>query len=408
MRCRHCEEPVALSLVDLGTSPLSNSYPTQLDLRVAETWFPLRVFVCEVCWLVQTEDVVDASRIFDAEYPYFSGISSTWVEHCQRFVDHAISRFGLGPSSRVVEVACNDGTLLSMFENHGMQCTGIEPTATTAHAARQLGLDVVELFLTPDSADELVTDGLAADFLVANNVLAHVPDVVGFARGCRRLLDSGGVASFEFQYLPELVSRTAFDTVYHEHFSYLSLLAVEGVLESAGLTVFDVEYLSTHGGSLRVYVQGPDGPQLPTDDSVNRVRADESELGVGSVSFYAGFQERADRIVRDLLEFLLEACRHDKKVVGYGAAAKGNTLLNFAGVRPNLLSYVVDNNPMKQGRYLPGSRIPVVAEHRIIEDQPEYILVLPWNIRDEIAGRLESIGGWSGSVVTAVPELRIG
>ncbi|MEE2767713.1 MAG: class I SAM-dependent methyltransferase [Actinomycetota bacterium] len=407
MRCRNCREQAELTLVDLGSSPLANSYLTESDLQTPETCFPLRVVVCETCWLVQTEDVVDVSRIFTADYLYFSGFSSTWVEHCRRFADEAITRFGLGPSSRVVEVACNDGTLLGFFLDRGMRCTGIEPTATTARAARQSGLEVAEVFLTPESADELVAEGLMADLLVGNNVLAHVPDIVGFARGCRRLLDLRGVAVFEFQYLVELISRTAFDTIYHEHFSYLSFTAVERVFESAGLTMFDVERLSTHGGSLRVYAHRTDGPQLPVTEAVHQLRVDESELAVGSASFYKGFQERTDRIARDLLEFLLQAARNNKQVAGYGAAAKGNTLLNFVGVRSNLLPYVVDNNPMKQGRYLPGSGILIVDEQRIADDQPEYVLVLPWNIRAEIAHRLESLDGWSGSVVTAVPELRV-
>ena len=408
MRCRHCGERVGLVLVDLGSSPPSNSYLTDEDLRSPETWFPLRVLVCETCWLVQTEDFADAADLFDADYAYFSGFSSTWLEHCRTYADEATERFGLDRSSRVIEVASNDGTLLNFFHMRGMKCTGIEPTASTAAAARDLGLEVREVFLDDESAEDLAADGLVADLLVANNVLAHVPDIVGFAVGCRRLLAADGVASFEFHHLVELVSKTLFDTIYHEHFSYLSLTSVEAVFKTAGLEVFDVQQLSTHGGSLRVYAQRVESTRFDTSESVHHLRDHEASLGVASSSFYAGFQERSDRTKDDLMRFLVDAKREGRQLVGYGAAAKGNTLLNYAGVRPDLMAYVVDNNPAKQGMYLPGSRIPIVDEQRIVDDPPDIVLVLPWNIRDEVAQRLGSLNGWLGTVVTAVPELRVG
>ena len=407
MRCRHCGEPVGLVLVDLGSSPPSNSYLTNKDLRTPETWFPLRVLVCESCWLAQTEDFASTTILFNADYAYFSGYSSTWVEHCRRFADEATRRFGLGQSSRVIEVASNDGTLLNFFHTQGIKCTGIEPTASTAAAARDLGLEVLEVFLGHESANELAAGGNVADLLVANNVLAHVPDIVGFASGCRQLLATGGVASFEFPHLVELVSKTLFDTIYHEHFSYLSLTSVESVFDTAGLKVFDVQQLSTHGGSLRVYAQRSESTRFETSESVRRLRDHETSLGVGSSSFYEGFQDRADRIKDDLVRFLIDTKRQGRSLVGYGAAAKGNTLLNYAGVRPNLMAYVVDNNPAKQGKYLPGSRIPIVGEYRIADDPPDLVLVLPWNIRDEVARRLELLEGWSGSIVTAIPKLRV-
>ena len=407
MRCRHCGEPVDLVLVDLGSSPPSNSYLTNEDLRSSEAWFPLRVLVCESCWLVQTQDSTDAAVLFDADYAYFSGYSSTWVEHCRVYADEATDRFGLDQSSRVVEVGSNDGTLLNFFQGLGMKCTGIEPTASTATVARDLGLEVLEVFLDDEVAGNLVADGLVADLLIANNVLAHMPDIVGFATGCRQLLGSDGVASFEFHHLVELVSKTQFDTIYHEHFSYLSLTSVEAVFKTAGLKVFDVQQLSTHGGSLRVYVQRAESTRFDICESVHRLRDQEASLGVASPSFYTDFQERSNSIRDDLMEFLIDAKRNGQSVVGYGAAAKGNTLLNYAGVRPDLIPYVVDNNPAKQGRYLPGSRIPIVDEQRIVDDPPDLVLVLSWNIREEIARRLESLNGWSGSVVTAVPELRV-
>ena len=408
MKCRHCGEPVNLVLVDLGSAPPSNSYLTDENLRSPETCFPLRVLVCESCWLVQTEDFADATLLFSSDYAYFSGYSSTWVEHCLAFADEVIGRFGLDQLSRVVEVASNDGTLLDFFHMRGMKCTGIEPTASTAAAARDLGLEVLEVFLDEKVADGLVTDGLVADLLVANNVIAHVPDIVGFATGCKNLLADDGVASFEFQYLVELVQDALFDTIYHEHFSYLSLASAEAVLETAGLKVFDVERLSTHGGSLRVLAQRTESTRYDTTDSVRHLRDREASLGVTSPSFYSGFQERADRIRDDLVEFLVNARAQGKSVAGYGAAAKGNTLLNYAGMSADLMAYVVDNNPAKQGRYLPGSRIPIVAEQRIVDESPDFVLILPWNIRDEITRRLESLDGWSGAVVTAVPDLRVG
>ena len=408
MKCRHCGELVDLVLMDLGSAPPSNSYLTADDLKSPEACFPLRVLVCESCWLVQTEDFAAATLLFDAEYAYFSGYSSTWIEHCRNFADDVTERFGLDRSSRVIEVASNDGTLLNFFQARGMKCIGIEPTASTAGAARDMGLEVLEVFLDNEVAADLAADGVMADLLIANNVLAHVPDIVGFATGCRRLLASDGVASFEFHYLVKLVSGTLFDTIYHEHFSYLSLTSVEAVLESAGLKGFDIKQLSTHGGSLRVFAQRSDSTRFETSDSVRHLRDYEASLGVASPSFYSGFQERANHLRDNLVDFLFDARAKGQKVVGYGAAAKGNTLLNYAGVNPDLISYVVDNNPAKQGKYLPGSRIPIVDEQQLVDNPPDFVLVLPWNIRDEITGRLESLDGWSGTVVTAVPEMRVG
>ncbi len=407
MICRHCGESVTLVLVDLGNSPLSNAYLCHEELGAPEARFPLRVLVCESCWLVQTEDFVRADVLFDADYAYLSGQSETWVAHCGRFAEEMIERFGLTESSRVIEVASNDGTLLRRFHDLGMACTGIEPTAMSANIARGLGLTVVEEFLNVGLATRLAGLGAEADLLVANNVLAHVPDINDFAGACSLLLADEGVATFEFPHVLELIELTQFDTIYHEHFSYLSLTSVEAVFKTAGLKVFDVQQLSTHGGSLRVYAQRAESTRFGICESVHRLRGQEGPLGVASPSFYTDFQERSNCIKDDLMEFLIDAKRKGQSVVGYGAAAKGNTLLNYAGVRPDLIPYVVDNNPAKQGRYLPGSRIPIVDEQRIVDDPPDLVLVLPWNIRDEITQRLESLDGWSGSVVTAVPKLRV-
>jgi len=407
LTCRHCGESVTLVLVDLGSSPPSNAYLCHDALGAPEARYPLRVLVCESCWLVQTEDFVRADALFDADYAYLSGQSETWVSHCGRFAEEMVRRFGLTERSRIIEVASNDGTLLRRFHDQGMACTGIEPTAMSAAIARGLGLTVVEEFLTIELATRLVGHGATADLLVANNVLAHVPDINDFAGACSSLLAEEGVATFEFPHVLQLIALTQFDTIYHEHFSYLSLTSLEAVFETAGLKVFDVEQLSTHGGSLRVYAQRTESTRFDTSKSVHHLRDHEASLAVASPSFYAGFQKRADRIKDDLMRFLVDTKREGRQLVGYGAAAKGNTLLNYAGVRPNLMPYVVDNNPAKQGRYLPGSRIPIVDEQRIVDDPPDLVLVLPWNIRDEVARRLGSLDGWSGSVVTAVPELRV-
>jgi SAM-dependent methyltransferase len=398
---------VGLVLVDLGSAPPSNSYLTDEGLRSPETWFPLRVLVCESCWLVQTEDFADAAHLFDADYAYFSGYSSTWVEHCRTYADEVTERFGLDRSSRVIEVASNDGTLLDLFHMRGMKCTGIEPTASTAAAARDLGLEVREVFLGDESAEYLVADGLVANLLVANNVLAHVPDIVGFATGCRRLLAADGVASFEFHHLVELVSRTLFDTIYHEHFSYLSLAAVEAVFSSVGLVVFDIERLTTHGGSLRVFAQHEGTGGFSSAQRVGAVRSLEAEVGVASAEYYSGFQDRADLIRNEFLAFLLTARDEGRSVAAYGAAAKGNTLLNYAGVDSGLISFVADRNSAKQDQYLPGSRIPIVGEEHIMRLRPDHVVIFPWNLREEIAGQLDYIRDWSGTFVTAVPELQV-
>tara|TARA_Y100000590_G_scaffold387348_1_gene460793 strand:+ start:9353 stop:10426 length:1074 start_codon:yes stop_codon:yes gene_type:complete len=356
---------------------------------------------------VQTEDFVRADVLFDADYAYFSGQSETWVSHCRRFAEEMVERFALTESSQVIEVASNDGTLLRWFHDRGMACTGIEPTERSAAIARGLGLTVIEEFLTAGLADQLVGLGPEADLLVANNVLAHVPDINDFATACSTLLADGGVATFEFPHVLQLVALAQFDTIYHEHFSYLSLAAVETVLSSAGLTVFDVERLTTHGGSLRVFAQHVDsGSSLPRP-RVDAVRALEAEAGVASAEYYSGFQDRADHIRNEFVTFLLTARDEGKSVAAYGAAAKGNTLLNYAGVDSDLISFVADRNPIKQGKYMPGSKIPIVDEANIVHRRPDHVVVLPWNLREEIASQLDYIRDWSGTFVTAVPELEV-
>lgn len=407
MICRHCREPVGLVFLDLGSSPPSNAYLRHDALGAPEARFPLRVLVCESCWLVQTEDFVRADVLFDADYAYFSGQSETWVSHCRRFAEEMVERFALTESSQVIEVASNDGTLLRWFHDRGMACTGIEPTARSAAISRGLGLTVIEEFLTSGLANRLVGLDPEADLLVANNVLAHVPDINDFAAACSTLLADGGVATFEFPHVLQLVSLTQFDTIYHEHFSYLSLAVVEAVLSSVGLAVFDVERLTTHGGSLRVFAQHVGTGGSSSTSGLDAVRVLETETGVASAEYYSGFQKRADHITNEFLAFLLTARDEGKLVAAYGAAAKGNTLLNYAGVDSDLISFVADRNSTKQGQYLPGSKIPIVDEANIVHRRPDHVVILPWNLREEIASQLDYIRDWSGTFVTAVPKLEV-
>lgn len=407
MKCRHCGTDLSLSLIDLGSAPPSNSYLTQEGMHAPERWYPLRVLVCQECWLVQTEDYAHCAEFFSADYAYFSSFSTTWLQHAECYVEAMVSRFGLRSSSRVVEVASNDGYLLQYVQARQISALGIEPTASTAQAARAKGQEVIEEFFGVDLAQRLVARGIQADLMAANNVLAHVPDINDFVSGFAILLKPSGVVTFEFPHLLRMIEEIQFDTIYHEHFSYLSLTAVRRICSENGLTVFDVEELPTHGGSLRVFAQRSDTGVHPTEAAVDHLLHRESTAGMSSAAFYAGFQKRADALKNDLLTFLLEAARTGKRVAGYGAAAKGNTLLNYAGVRPDLIAYVVDRNPAKQGKWLPGSRIPVVAEDRLREDRPDYVLILPWNLKDEVFGQLAYIREWGGRFVTAVPSLRI-
>ena len=407
MKCRHCEAELTLPFIDLGTAPPSNAYLTRAQLAAPEKWYPLRLRTCTSCWLVQTEDYAHFSELFASDYAYFSSFSSTWLEHADRYVDAVATRFALGTLSLVAEVASNDGYLLQYVRQRGIPCFGIEPTHNTADAARAKGIDVVEDFFGVALANKLIGEGRAADLIAANNVLAHVPDINDFVAGFARLLKPQGVATFEFPHLMHLVDKCQFDTVYHEHFSYLSLTAVRHVFERNGLAVFDVEELPTHGGSLRVYAQRCDTGRRPSAAAVDALLGRESRGGIASHEYYAGSQRRAEGVKNDLLSFLIAARREGKRIGAYGAAAKGNTLLNFAGVRSDLVPWVVDRNPAKQGRFLPGSRIPGVGEEIIREQRPDYILVLPWNLREEIKGQLDYARAWGVQFVTAIPTLEV-
>lgn len=406
MKCRGCSAELRLPLIDLGTAPPSNAYLRREQLDQAESWVPLRALVCEHCWLVQTEDYRAADSLFDAEYAYFSSFSSTWLAHAERYVAQMVERFALTPDCRVVEVAANDGYLLQYVAQRGIPCLGIEPTASTARAAREKGLQIRELFFGRETAQALREEGWAADLMAANNVLAHVPDINDFLQGFAGLLKPTGVATFEFPHLLCLMAESQFDTLYHEHYSYLSLTAVRAQLERNGLRLFDVEPLPTHGGSLRIYVQREEGRQ-PVSAAVAELLAQEAAIGICSADYYASLAPAAERIKHDLLRFLLKAKAEGKRVVGYGAAAKGNTLLNYAGVRGDLLAWVADANPHKQGKFMPGSRIPIVAPERIAEERPDYVLILPWNLRGEVMQQQAIIKSWNGHFVVAVPHLEL-
>ena len=412
MKCRHCGSVLQLPFLDLGSAPPSNAYLSEAALRAPETWFPLRLLVCESCWLVQTEDHAGREALFTDDYAYFSSFSSSWLAHAETYVQAMRVRLGLTAASCVVEVASNDGYLLQYVQAAGIPCYGVEPTASTAAAARAKGIAVVERFFGVALAEELAADGLQADLMVANNVLAHVPDINDFVGGFARLLKPHGVATFEFPHLLRMVQGCQFDTAYHEHYSYLSLTAVQRIFAANGLAVVDVQELPTHGGSLRVFAARADAAAHPqaTPEGAARVAqllATEAAAGLLSEGFYSDFQPQALRIKRELLSFLLQCQAEGLTVGAYGAAAKGNTLLNFAGVRPDLLPYVADKNPAKQGQHLPGSRIPIVDEAHLRAHRPDRVLILPWNLRDEVAAQLDYVREWGGKLVVAIPRLEV-
>jgi len=394
-------------VIDLGSAPLSNGYLTEQELQVPEVWLPLKVNVCTECWLAQTEDYLSSSEIFTSDYAYFSSSSRSWLLHAERFVKEVVDRFNLDSKSTVIEVAANDGYLLQFVQARGIRALGIEPTASAASVARSLGLTIVEDFLQATTGSEIAARYGQADLVVANNVLAHVPDVNDFLRGVVSLLKEDGVFSVEFPRLTSLVDGDQFDTIYHEHYSYLSMHSVIAMFARHRLQIFDVQEIDTHGGSLRVFGQFVEGGSHPIDKSVERIMDFEKARGVNNLSYYGGLQHRAYQIKNQLLRFLLECKEEEKLVIGYGAAAKGNTLLNFAGVRPDLLPFIVDRSNSKIGRFMPGSRIPIVHEDEILRSQPSCIVILPWNLSQEITHQLAYARDWGADFVTLVPRLQV-
>ena len=406
MKCRHCQNPLEHVFLDLGHAPPSNAYLTPIDIYRPETYFPLKLFVCEHCWLVQTEDYAQASELFDENYAYFSSVSKSWLAHAAEYSRNMIARLNLGKDSMVVEVASNDGYLLRNFVLAEIPCLGIEPTASTAQAAERQGIPVMREFFGEAFAVQLTKQGYTADLVLGNNVYAHVPDINDFTSGLKAILKPEGTITLEFPHVMQLLEHTQFDTVYHEHFSYLSLQTVIKIFAKAGLRIYDVEELPTHGGSLRIY-GCHQASHHPTSMNVSEVLAKESSHGMAMLDIYRNFQQRADRIKNDLLMFLLEQKRAGKTIAGYGAAAKGNTLLNYAGVKPDLLPYVCDAALSKQNKYLPGSHIPVLAPEAIQERKPDFVLILPWNIKTEVTQQLAFIREWGGQFVVAVPAVTV-
>lgn len=404
MNCRHCAHPLEHVFLDLGFAPPSNAYVSQASLKAPETYFPLKLYVCDQCWLVQTEDYARADELFSADYAYFSSVSQSWLAHAVRYVDMVTSRLGLGPDSFVMEVASNDGYLLKNFVQRGIPCLGVEPTASTAEAAEALGIPVMREFFGKDFASRLAADGRKADLVLGNNVYAHVPDINDFTAGLEAILKDEGVVTLEFPHLQRLIEDVQFDTVYHEHFSYLSLHTVKQIFERNGLRVWDVERLETHGGSLRVY-GCRQGAQFECSDQVERVLVAERQAGMQSLALYGAFQHRADKLKNNLLLYLIEQKNKGHTVAAYGAAAKGNTLLNYAGIKHDLVDFVCDAATSKQGKFLPGSHIPIVPPEVLRERCPDVVLILPWNIAAEVASLHGYIDQWGGRFVTAVPSI---
>jgi hypothetical protein len=403
--CRLCGAEITRTFVDLGMSPLCESYVPAERLDEAEVFYPLRVLLCDACLLVQLPAYVSGEHIF-SEYAYFSSYSDSWVAHAKRYADAMIGRLGLTSDSLVTEVASNDGYLLQHFVAADIPVLGVEPAGNVAEAARARGIRTEVQFLGPDTGAEIAARYGRADLVAGNNVFAHVPDIKGFAAGLRALVKDTGLVTLEFPHLLRLIERRQYDTIYHEHFSYLSLLTSSRALATAGLRVVDVEELDTHGGSLRVYARPQESAGEPTT-RVKAVLAEEESAGLHTVAGHEGFAGAVLKIKSDLLQFLLQAAKDGRSVAGYGAPGKGNTLLNHCGVRSDLLAYTVDRSPVKQGMFLPGTHIPIYAPERLAQTRPDYVLVLPWNLRDEISQQLDYVRSWGGRLVFPIPNLDI-
>lgn len=406
MKCRHCGVVLAHTFLDLGFAPPSNAYLSDADLLRPEKYYPLKIKVCDNCWLVQTEDYAQANELFSADYAYFSSTSTGWLEHAKQYAEQMIHKFGLSKSSHVIEVASNDGYLLKNFLAAGIPCVGIEPTASTAAAAERLGIPVVREFFGEKLGKLLAVEGRQADLITGNNVYAHVPDINDFTRGLKAVLKPEGIITLEFPHLMELIEYAQFDTVYHEHFSYLSLYSVDKIFKAAGLRVWNVEKLATHGGSLRVYGCHEESAHQ-TQKAVRELLTEEAKRGMRDLQIYLRFQLRANKIKNDLLRFLVDQMCAGKKIAAYGAAAKGNTLLNYAGVKPDLLPFVCDAAAAKQGKYMPGSHIPIISPYELANSSLDYLLILPWNISTEVQQQNAALKAKGVQFVTAVPELTI-
>ena len=403
MQCRFCKNKLEHVFVDLINTPASNSFLTKEQLNEPEHFYPLKIFVCQKCKLVQIDEYKKSDDIFDKDYAYFSSYSTSWLEHAKNYVEMITSKLLLDKHSLVTEIASNDGYLLQYFKEKDIPCIGIEPTASTAKVAKQKGIEVIEDFFGSSLAQNLEK----SDLILGNNVIAHVPDINDFVKGLKTALKPIGTITMEFPHLLNIIKENQFDTIYHEHFSYLSFYTVKQIFEVQGLKLYDVEKLPTHGGSLRIYATHIENNDLKTSKNIENILNEEKEFGLFDMNIYAIFQEKANKVKYDLLEFLLQAKKENKKVVAYGAAAKGNTLLNYAGIKNDLIEFVVDKSPYKQGKFMPASHIPIVEEKEIQELKPDYILILPWNIKDEIITQLNYVKMWNCKFVVAVPQLEI-
>ena len=407
MNCRFCGTELEYVFVDLGEAPPSNSFLNVAQLDKPESYYPLKIFVCSNCFLVQVDEYKKANEIFDSEYAYFSSYSTSWLAHAKSYTEKMVDRFGISNNSLVVEIASNDGYLLQYFQEKQIPVLGIEPTECTAKVAREKGIESITEFFGADFAKKLVLENRKADLLLGNNVLAHVPDINDFVKGLKIALKKEGVITMEFPHLVKLIENNQFDTIYHEHFSYFSFTTVSRIFEAHGLVMFDVDEIPTHGGSLRIYAGHKEDTSKSISDKVGELLERENSIGISDLNYYKGFGEKVSRIKMDLLQFLAEQKKNNKKVAAYGAAAKGNTLLNYCGISNDVIRFVVDASPYKQGKFLPGSHIPILKEEIIREEKPEFILILPWNIKEEIINQLSYIREWGGQFVISIPELQI-
>ncbi len=407
MNCRFDHLPLTNSFIDLGYSPPSNSFLTLKQLNEPEIHYPLKLYVSERSFLVQIEEYKKADEIFSGEYVYFSSFSTSWLKHSKAYAEMMIHRFGLNTSSQVVEIASNDGYLLQYFKEHNVPVLGIEPTSNTAKVAIAKGIETLEEFFGISLAQELSKNNRRADLLLGNNVLAHVPDINDFVAGLKIALKPEGIITMEFPHLMQLIENNQFDTIYHEHFSYFSLLTVKQIFEKHNLILFDVEEIPTHGGSLRIFAKHKEDESKQVSERVPQLLDKEITKGMNTLVYYQNFQDKADTIKYEFVSFLISQKKAGKKVAAYGAAAKGNTLLNYCGIRKDLINFVVDKSPHKQGKYLPASHIPVVEEERLKEEKPDYVIIFPWNIKDEIIEQLAYIREWGGKFVVVIPELII-
>jgi len=406
MKCRFCKNELSNVFIDLVNSPPSNSFLSLSQLNEPESYYPLKIFVCDKCFLVQIDEYKKATEIFDKNYAYFSSYSTSWLNHAKKYTELMISRFGLNNKSLVVEIASNDGYLLQYFKERNIPILGVEPTANTAKIAIDKGINTIIDFFGSRYAEENLKN--KADLILGNNVLAHVPDINDFVKGIKIALKSTGVNTFEFPHLCKLIEKNQFDTIYHEHFSYLSLTSVKSIFEKQGLTIFDIEELPTHGGSLRIYTKHTEDYSKSISINVAKLLDYEEKIGVKKLIYYNNFQIKVDKIKMDFLQFLYTAKKENKKVIGYGAAAKGNTLLNYCGIKgTDLIEFVVDASPFKQGLFLPGSKIPIVDESQIFAYKPDFIVILPWNIKEEITKQLSYIREWGGKFVITIPDLLV-